>query len=35
MTMDDGSFVLRSGSGLLLEFIIAAVSLGNIREDFY
>lgn len=35
MKADDGSFVLRSGSGLLLELNRAAVSSGNIREDFH
>lgn len=35
VNMDDGSFVLRSGSGLLLDFIIAAVFIANMKEDFY
>lgn len=33
--MDDGSFVLQSGPGLLLDFIIAAVFVANMKEDFY
>lgn len=35
VNMDDGSFVLPSGSGPLFQFITAAVFIGNIRGDFY